>query len=47
MECLKGKQLEGCRIIGMGFDGAVTFSGKKAGVQTKIMKIAPHALFVN
>ena len=47
MECLKEKQLEVSRIIGMGFDGASTFSGKKTGVQTRIKKIAPHALFVH
>ena len=47
VECLKEKQLEVCRIIGMGFDGANTFSGKKAGVQTRIKKIAPRALFVH
>ena len=47
MECLKEKQLEVSRIIGMGFDGASTFSGKKAGVQTRIKKIVPHALSVH
>ena len=47
MECLKEKQLEVSRIIGMGFDGASTFSGKKAGVETRIKKTAPHALFVH
>ena len=47
VECLKEKQLEVSRIIGMGFDGASTFSGKKTGVQTRIKKIAPHALFVH
>ena len=43
VECLKKKQLEVSRIIGMGFDGASTFS---AGVQTSTKKITPHALFV-
>jgi len=47
MECLKEKQLEVSRIIGMGFDGASTFSGKKTGVRTRIKKIVPHALFVH
>ena len=46
VECLKEKQLEVSRIIEMGFDGASTFSGKKVGVETRITKIAPHALFV-
>ena len=31
----------------MGFDGASTFSGKKTGVQTRMKKLAPHALFVH
>ena len=33
----------------MGFDGAniATFSGKKAGIQTRIKKVAPYALFVH
>ena len=33
--------------VGMGFDGATTFSGKKTGVQTRIRKLSPHALFVH
>ena len=47
VECLKEKQLEVIRIIGMGFDGASRFSGKKTGVQTRIKEIAQHALFVH
>ena len=47
VKCLKEKQLEVSRSIGMGFDGTSTFSGKKAGVQTKIKKTAPHILFVH
>ena len=43
VECLKEKQLEINRIIAMDFAGASIFSGKKAGVQTKIKKIPPHA----
>ena len=31
----------------MGFDGASTFSEKKAGVQTRMKVLAPHALFVH
>ena len=45
VECLK-KKLQISKIVGMGFDGASTFSGKRAGVQTRIKKLAPHALFV-
>ena len=47
VECLKEKDLQVSRIVGMGFDGASTFSGKKTGVQTRIKKLAPHALFVH
>ena len=31
----------------MGFDRASTFSGKRIGVQTRIKKLTPHALFVH
>ena len=34
VDCLKEKNLEVSKIVGMGFDGAVTLSGKKTGVQT-------------
>ena len=47
VECLKEKELEISRIIGMGFDRASIFSGKKTGVQTRIKKTAPHALIVH
>ena len=47
VECLKEKNLQVGKIVGMGFDGASTFSGKKTGVQTRIKKLAPHALFVH
>ena len=33
--------------MGMGFDGAATFSGKRSGVQARMKKLAPHALFVH
>ena len=44
VECLKEKKLQISKIVGMGFDGASTFSGKRTGVQTRIKKLAPHAL---
>ena len=47
VECLKEKQLQVSKIVGMGFDGASAFSGRKTGVQTRIKKLAPHALFVH
>ena len=31
----------------MGFDGAATYSGKKAGVQARLKKPAPHAVSVH
>ena len=44
VECLKEKNLQVSNIVGMGFDGASTFSGKKTGVQTRIKKM--HTCFV-
>ena len=31
----------------MGFDGAVTFSGDKTGVQRRLKELSPHALFAH
>ena len=47
VKCLKDKNLQVGNIVGMGFDGAATFSGKKTGVQARLKKHAPHALFVH
>ena len=47
MKCLKDKNLQASKIIGMGFDGACIFSGKKIGVQMRLKKYAPHAIFVH
>ena len=47
IECLKKKNLQVGRIVGLGFDGAATFSGRRTGVQTRIKKHTPHALFVH
>ena len=33
-------------LIGMGFDGAATFSGDKTGVE-RLKELSPHALFVH
>ena len=35
------------RLIGMGFDGAATFSGDKTGVQRRLKELSHHALFVH
>ena len=45
VECLKKKKLQISKIEGMGFDEVSTFSGKRTGVQNRIKKLAPHALF--
>ena len=45
IECLKKKNLQVGRIVGMGFDGASAFSGQRTDVQTRIKKHTPHALF--
>ena len=45
--CLKNKQIPLTRLIGMGFDGAAAFSGKKSGVQDRLKMLSPHALYVH
>ena len=47
IDCLKQKNLHINKVIGMGFDGASTFSGRLTGVQARLKKHAPHALFVH
>ena len=47
VECLKSKNIQLSNLIGMGFDGAATFSGNKSGVQARMKKHSPHALFVH
>ena len=47
VECLKSKNIQLSNLIGMGFDGAATFSGKKSGIQARMKKHSPHALFVH
>ncbi len=47
VEFLKDQGLQVSNIVGMGFDEASTFSGKKTGVQARIKKVAPHALYVH
>ena len=47
VECLKSKNIQFSNLIGMGFDGAAIFSGKKSGIQARIKKHSPHALFVD
>ena len=47
IDCLKQKNLQVKKIVGMGFDGANTVSGNRNGVQARVKKLAPHALFVH
>ena len=42
----KTKNLQVGNIVGMGFDGAAPFPGKMTGVQARLKKHAPHAVFV-
>ena len=44
--CIGDKNLQVGNIVGMGFDGAAIFSDKKTGVQARLKKYAPHAVFV-
>ena len=41
------KNIQLGRLIGMGFDGAATFSGDKTGRQGWLKELSPHALFVH
>ena len=47
VSCLKEKSIQVSKLVGMGFDGAATFSGKKSGVQSRLKTNSPHALFVH
>ena len=47
MEYSREKKIQLGRLIGMGFDGAATFSGDKTGVQRRLKELSPHALFVH
>ena len=46
VEYCREKNIQLGRLIGMGFDGAATFSGDKTGVQRRLKELSPHALFV-
>ncbi len=47
VDCLKVKGVQISKLIGMGFDGAATFSGKHMGVQTLLKSNSPHSIFVH
>ena len=44
---LKKKGVQCRKMVGMGFDGASTFTGKRSGVQARLKKHAPHAILVH
>ena len=47
VEYCRGKNIQLRKLIGMGFDGAATFSGDKTGVQRRLKELSPHVLFVH
>ena len=47
LDWLKRKDLQCSKLIGMGFEGAATFVGKKSGVQARLKKHAPHSVVVH
>ena len=46
VEYCRKKNIQLGRLLGMGFDGAATFSGDKTGVQRMLKELSPHGLFV-
>ena len=44
---LNEKEIQLGKLVGMGFDGAATFSGKHKGVQSLLKRNSPHALYVH
>ena len=47
VENCREKNIQLGRLIGMGFDGAATFSGDTAEVQRRLKELSLHALFVH
>ena len=47
VEYCREKNIQLGRPIGMGSDGAATFSGDKTEVQRRLKELSPHALFVH
>ena len=47
LDWLKKKDLQCNKLVGMSFDGAATFAGKKSGVQAHLKKHAPHSVLVH
>ena len=47
VDCLKVKGMQISKLIGMGFEGAATFSGNHNGVQALLKRNSPHSIFVH
>ena len=47
VEYCREKNIQLGRLIGMGFDGAATFSGNNTGIQIRLNELSLHALFVH
>ena len=47
IDCLKENNIQINKLVGMGFDGAATFSGNNTGVQARMKNNSPHALLVH
>ena len=47
VDVLRVKDIPLSKLVGMGFDGAATLSGKRNGVQSLLKKNSPHALYVH
>ena len=47
VDFLKSRGIQLSRLVGMGFDGAPIFSGKQTGVQARLKKLSPHAIYVH
>ena len=47
VDCLKKNGVTVSNMVGMGFDGAATFSGKHNGVQVLLKRKSPHSIFVH
>ena len=47
VEYCREKNIQLGKLIGMGFDGAATFSGEKTGVQRKLNELSLCAIFVH
>ena len=47
LDWIKNSNMQLSKLVGMGFDGAAAFAGKKSGVQARLKKHAPHSVFIH